>query len=461
MVSGAPEEQYRKELQRLKKAVDGSDPEAGRNQRLDSKLGSLTEADAEAIREFLSAKDKNDVTVVDPDGESMEFSTLASYGQSLRVVATRAQTPLAELTADEINQLMQSVRLGEHPSVKDSGLSTNTLIQQQSALRKFYRYHNFPADPESVLIFDSPDTSVDERDMFTREEIQAMRDVIDNPRDRCLFELLINTGQRIRAIQTLRIKDVDTDNGVFWLNTEVDGLKGAKKNGNKRPLLGAKRAVYDWLQYHPTGESADYLITGRPSSAKSDPGSQLHQTTFNRILKNIAEEAGVDKPPNPHNFRHVFVTLCKRDYNLDNDTIKHLIGHAADSKVMETTYSHLTDEDHIEAAEVAAGIKEEEEDDAPLTPQICPTCSEQLQNGAAACPSCGTLFSPSAKSVQDELQEDMKKEYRDADPEDTEHVEAAGAVDDLLDDPDVMDKLMQNEEVMDKVADKVADKLDE
>jgi integrase/recombinase XerD len=443
MVSGAPKEQYKKELQRLEKAVDGSGPEAGRNERLDSKSGNLTEADAEAIREFLSAKDKNDVTVVDPDGESMEFSTLASYGQSLRVVATRAQTPLNDLTADDINQLMQSVRLGEHPSVKDSGLSVNTLIQHQSALRKFYRYHDFPADPESVIIFDSPDTSVDERDMFTRKEIQAMRDVIDNPRDRCLFELLINTGQRIRAIQTLRIKDVDTDKGVFWLNPEVDGLKGAKKNGNKRPLLGAKRAVYDWLQYHPTGELEDYLITGRPSSAKSDPGGQLHQTTFNRILKRIANEAGVDKPPNPHNFRHVFVTLCKRDYNLDNDTIKHLIGHASDSKVMETTYSHLTDEDHIEAAEVAAGIKEEPEDDAPLTPQVCPTCSEQLPNGAAACPACGTLFSPAAKSVQDELEEDMKESYKKTDPEDSDTQEKIDQLDDLLDDPDVKAALLE------------------
>jgi len=414
MVSGDPKAQYRKELNRIQSAVDGSDPEAGRNERLDAKLGSLTEPDADAIKEFLSAKDKHDVTVVDPEGEGMEYSTLASYGQSLRVVATRAQTPLTELTADEINQLMQSVRLGEHPSVKDSGLSTNTLIQHQSALRKFYRHHDFACDPESVVIFDSPDTTVDERDMFSRDEIQDMRDVIDNPRDRCLFELLINTGQRIRAIQTLRIKDVDTDEGVFWLNTEADGLKGAEKNGNKRPLLGAKRAVYDWLQYHPTGEPEDYLITGRPSSAKSDPGGMLHQTTFGRILKGIANEAEVSKKPNPHQFRHFFVTVAIRDYDLDNDTVKHLIGHSADSKVLETTYSHLTDDDYIEAAEIGAGLKEPEESDT-LTPQICPTCDTQLEPTAKACGGCGTVFAPDAQDALDTIEENKQDVLEDAD----------------------------------------------
>lgn len=44
-------------------------------------------------------------------------------------------------------------------------------------------------------------------------------------------------------VQTLRTKDVDTDEGVFWINEEADGIKGAETNSIKRPLLGAKRAV--------------------------------------------------------------------------------------------------------------------------------------------------------------------------------------------------------------------------
>ena len=159
-------------------------------------------------------------------------------------------------------------------------------------------------------------------------------------------------------------------------------------------------------------------------------------------LRKIADRAGVDKPPNPHNFRHYFVTTCKRDYGMDDATIKHLIGHGQGSRIMETTYQHLNDEDHIEAAEVAAGIREEE-DESPLTPQVCPTCAEQLDPGAKACPGCGTVFAPNAKTVEDEIQDDMKQSYKQTDPEDTDTQEKLDTLDNLLDDPEVKTALLE------------------
>jgi integrase len=454
MVSGDPKNQYQDELTRLEEACAGdSEPKPGRKKRLDTTTdtGSVSTADADAIREFLSAKDANDVTVVESESDSMEYSTLATYCQALRVTATRAQTPLTEATADEINELMQSIVDGTHPSVKDDGLSKNTVIQHQSALRKFYRYHDdLGVNDDKIVIFQRPTTSVDDRDMFTREEIEAMRDVIDNPRDRCLFELMVNTGQRVRAIQTLRIKDVDTEEGVFYLNTDADGLKGADKSGRKRPLLGAKRPVYDWLQFHPTGEPDDFLITARPSANRGRHGEQLHQTSINRILKNIATEAGVEKPKNAHQFRHFFVTVAKRDYGLDNDTIKHLIGHAPDSKVMETTYAHLTDDDYIRNAEVGADLREPEEPDT-LTPNICPTCDTQLEPSAKACPGCGNVFAPDARDAKEQMESDMKNSYKQVDPDDDETIEALETVEEmveermsaLLDDPDFLEQQLE------------------
>jgi len=78
--------------------------------------------------------------------------------------------------------------------------------------------------------------------MYTEDEVQALREAVDNARDRCMLELFLNTGQRIRAIQTLRVKDVDPEDGTtgsYYLNTDAEGLKGAAQNGSKRPLLGA------------------------------------------------------------------------------------------------------------------------------------------------------------------------------------------------------------------------------
>lgn len=396
----------------------------------------ISEADKEAAFEFLDAinPDITTTTFTNDKGEheTKSYSTLAAYAQSLKRVGELANTPLVEMpNTTAVNAFFDEIGSGTHPDVKDDGYTESTLSQWQSAVTKFFEYHDdLGIDHEEVVVTRQPKTSVDERDMFTQEEVDALRDAVNNTRDRCILELLLNTGQRIRAIQTLRVKDVDTDEGVYYLNTDEAGLKGAEKNGTKRPLLGAKRPVYEWLKNHPTGEPDDYLITCLPTVPRGTPGEKLSQSTIRSQLKKAADEAGVDKPPNPHNFRHYFVTVCKRDYGMDESTIKHLIGHGPNSRIMETTYQHLTDDDHIEAAEVAAGLREPE-DESPLTPQVCPTCSEQLDPNAKACPACGTVFAPNAKEAEEQIQDDMKQSYAETEP-DSDQQDELDAVDEAL-----------------------------
>lgn len=424
-----------------------------RNRESMQECEEIAEPDKEAIAEFLDAIDSEKLTTtfVNEDGETETKSTntLRTYVYGLKRVAEVSDTPLVEMSSDEVNELMGQLRNGtiNHENVKDDGYSKSYLKPWQAALRGFYRYHeDFGVESNEIVIFTQEDTQVDDRDMYTKEEVQALREAVDNARDKCMLELFLNTGQRIRAIQTLRIKDVRPEEGatgVYYLNTDAEGLKGADQNGSKRPLLGAKRAVYDWLQFHPESDDPEaYLITPRQDHAWAETGEQLSQSTIRKTLKKIADEAGVDKPPNPHNFRHYFVTMCKRHYNMDDATIKHLIGHGEGSTVMSTTYQHLTDEDHIKDAEVDFGAREEE-DEAPFTPPVCPTCSENLSPNAAACPACGTVFSPNAKAAQDQIEEDMKQEYRDTDPDDTDKQEKIDALDELLDDPDVKAALLE------------------
>lgn len=428
-VTDNPEHRYKGALKRLEKA-------------------DIPEEDEELIREFLDSIDPNVSTVSftndKGEHETKTYGTLAAYCQSLKRICELSGRPLTGYDdVTEINRLFEEFQRGTHPNVKDDGYGQSTLGQWQSAMTKFYEFHTeLGIDHEEIVIQPPKESKVDDRDMFTEEEIEAMRDAATNPRDRCILELLLNTGQRIRAIQTLRVKDVDVKEGIYYLNTEAGGLKGAEKNGRKRPLLGAKRAVYDWLQLHQGGPE-DYLITSLPSSNRGTHGDMLSQSNIRKRLKAIAENAEVDKPPNPHNFRHYFVTVCKRNYGMDDATIKHLIGHDAGSKIMETTYQHLSDEDYIKNAEQAAGLREEKKDDSPLTPQVCPTCSEQLTQGAKACPACGTVFAPDAKHAQDEIAEQMKESYKKTDPDDRETQEKIETLDELLDDPEVKAALVE------------------
>lgn len=386
-------------------------------ERLDTAIqdGRIPETDGYKIKEVLDALDsQNPAYVYQHNGstETKSNRTLQSYTQRLRMVAEHIEGALSEQDTDGVNQFMSELATGGCELGPSDGYANNTLGNFQSALKAFYRYHDgHDVEPDEIPVAAGDPTHVDARDMFTPEEVQAMRDAIDNSRERCLFELLARTGQRIRAIQTLRIKDVDPKEGVFWLNDDADGLKGAE---GKRPLLGAGEYVYQWLEYHPTGNPEDYLITSKPKNGGGgEPGEMLSQKTISYHLNRIADDAGIEKNVHPHIFRHYFTTIAKRDYGMDDAHIKRLRGDAKGSNVMETTYRHLTDEDTIEHAK-AKREGREPETESPLTPKVCPTCKTELEHDAKACSRCGTVFSPDAKQAQRQLAADADKKKSEA-----------------------------------------------
>jgi integrase len=409
--------------------------------------GDVSERDADAICDLLDALDpKHPADVFQANGngtETKESKTLANYTSRLRLASTEVDGDLLDQTTDTINQLMADMADGTADIAPDDGYSVGSVGQYQSALKAFYRYHDgHDVDPEEIPVFAPEDTSVDDRDMFEVDEVQAMRDAIDSPRERCLFELLAFTGQRIRAIQTLRIKDIDLDDGVLYLNEDAEGLKGAK---GKRPLLGAEAYVRRWLDYHPTKEPDDYLITPKATGG-GEPGGMITQDTLRYHLRKIADKAGVDKDVHPHIFRHYFTTIAKRDYDMDDAYIKHLRGDAPGSRVMETTYRHLSDADAVEHAD-AKFEGREPETESPLTPEKCPTCGEIMEPNAKACSACGTVFTPDAKSAEDKIAADVKQSYAETDPDDDEKQDKISQLDDLLDDPEIKQALL------DRVAD--------
>jgi flavoprotein len=85
----------------------------------------------------------------------------------------------------------------------------------------------------------------------------------------------------------------------------------------------------------------------------------------------------------------------------------------------------------------------DEEEESPLTPEVCPTCGEQLSPGAKACPGCGEVFAPDSKMIEEKIEEDMKKSYREVDPEDTETMEKLDQLNELLKDPEIREMLKE------------------
>jgi hypothetical protein len=129
---------------------------------------------------------------------------------------------------------------------------------------------------------------------------------------------------------------------------------------------------------------------------------------------------------------------------MDESAIKHQIGHAPDSSVMESTYAHLKDSDHIREAREAFDL-ETEEHESELTPEVCPQCGSNPPEDAKICPYCGLEYTPDAKEALEETGDDVRESYREAD--DMDDVEMVQAVDEALekakDDPELKAKLIE------------------
>jgi len=423
--------------------------------------GKLTQAEAERIQNLCDAFDGEKLDRQNHTGKKQSFEPdkrkdksystlwgwmyrLSRMGRDLKNADFTVDT-LTEADTADLNDLMErGYYKAEVPDC--NGMSKGTIRTYQFALRIFYRYHSdLGVDPEHIAIYaEDGDSSVDPDDMLTRDEIERLKDAVDHPRDKMILTLLLYTGMRSNALRTLRVKDVkhlndENKTGRYRFNPSVDhGLKGADDRNGWRPLLLAEGAVRQWVNnYHSARGDDDfeecYLITGKPNYGKSNPRSPVGNNCLRYVLNTLQDETGIEKPLNPHSLRHNFVTICKRDYDMDNDTIKWLIGHTKDSRVMETTYSHLSDMDFREKAEQKAGLIDETSR-STLTPKQC-SCGEKVAPTAKACPNCGMLFSPDARAVEKETEQQVKDTYKEA--------RKAGDVQ-AIDDIDDVGELLEN-----------------
>ena len=399
--------------------------------------GIVRESDAEAIRELVDAFDEDKPTAKRPNWPNAqknltkyrEDSTLANWLYFLTEYAKH--TELLDTSAKRINQINQNM-IGERGHRQTKGdnvtacvvnrdLTKGSVRAYQNTIRIFYRYHDdVGVDFNDISVFDIQDTSINPRDMLTREEIEQVRKAPEHPRDSCIVDLLLYTGMRNRALRTLRIKDVDPDEGVFYFNTDQNGLKNLYKPNAPRPLLGAVASVREWIDYHPASDNPDaYLIVGKPKYGKCNPEQTVSDRTIQRVMDSIKEEANINKPLHPHMCRHNMVSASKKIYDLDDSTVKFLIGHAPDSTVMETTYSHISADDYRKKAERKMGIRDDEPE-SPLTPNYCDVCNEPLGANAKACSRCGTIYTPDAKSTQEQVQSDMYEDKGQAEGDEEE-----------------------------------------
>jgi len=445
MATTTPEGKYDEYNKKLSRLVESGEV----SEHIGEMIFELCEAhDEDVTRVHTEKAGRNADLVSRLASRTKSKATLANYSRSLMRVARYVDLETAP--QEEVNGVIDRLRDGDTPCCKDGGLSKASCIPYQTALRAFYRYHtDCETSREQIHIFDAKETAVQPEDLLSRDEIRDVYDACTNSRDRALYHMLLYTGQRNTAVRTIRIKDINLGEGTYKLNTDWgdgDGLKNYYQPREPRPLLAATESVREWLRDHPEPDNPDaFLITGRPKYAKGEPTTPVSRETLAYTMRQLKKKTGIKKPMHPHMMRHNFVSICIGRYNMPEHRVKWLIGHHPESRVMETTYVHLTGEDHAREAEKAWGLWDGEEDENPLIPDVCPSCGEPLRSHWTTCPNpnCTVTFSPDAHEKQQQADDDIHETKGDtARAGDAEGESATDKLKALLaEHPELMDEL--------------------
>ncbi|QLK25372.1 tyrosine-type recombinase/integrase [Natrinema zhouii] len=339
----------------------------------------------------------------------VKTSSMAEYLGNLRLNAKRLDQPLIDLDEDSFDEFIFELQHSPEYGRGDTpGFAAKTVQTYQFALKKFLTTIDSLVETdfswaEDIELVTPDSTPVTEDDILTNEDIKALCDGANNLRDIALVEFLADTGARISLVGSLRVGDVDleSDQATFTPNPNASGLKGA--GIRPYPIIDAKATLRTYLhRVHPRPDRDDvaffHKMEGHGNDLEGDDGSLAPQTIRNQLHR-AAEKADLEKPVNPHNFRHSAITRMRRE-GYDRAEVEHRVHWTVDSN-MWSTYEHISGEQHNDAIFEKVGLGDS--DDGPSQErQPCGNCLEPIAPYHDYCPRCGDAVTPEAREATKE-----------------------------------------------------------
>jgi integrase/recombinase XerD len=153
------------------------------------------------------------------------------------------------------------------------------------------------------------------KERISDEEVEDIRDVLQTPKEKALFELMLSTGMRVGEISHLNISDVD-------LNHKRVTIWGEKTDTYRTGMLTpmAVKALRNYIGDRP---GTDPLFI-----ADRAPYNRLGKTSIEKMAKEMAIRGGVKRlPATVHVYRKTFASVLYRKTG-DVLLVSKLLGHA-------------------------------------------------------------------------------------------------------------------------------------
>ncbi len=250
---------------------------------------------------------------------NMSANTLDAYQRDLQKLLDFLKFEDKDVCDVELADL-QMFAAGLH----DIGIGPRSQCRILSGVRSFFRFLQLDGyredDPSELL--ESPVLGEHLPEVLSTEEIDALETSIDmskaeGHRNRAIIEVLFSCGLRVSELVNLKLSNLYLDEQYI----RVIG-KGSKE----RLVPISERAIRElgfWfddrqgLKIKPGEE--DYVFLNRR-------GAHLTRTMILIMIKQQAEEAGIQKTISPHTLRHSFATALLEG-GADLRVIQALLGH--------------------------------------------------------------------------------------------------------------------------------------
>ena len=206
----------------------------------------------------------------------------------------------------------------------EGGARPRSTARQLSSFRRFYRYlvreGEIKEDPTAKIAMPKVGRALPQS--MTEEEVEALLDAPDvtdplGHRDRAMLEVLYATGLRVSELISLRISQVNLNQGVI----RVVG------KGDKERLIPLGEESQRWLQDFIGGPRMEILLERQTDAVfPTRRGSCMTRQAFWHIIRRYAKKSGFGRKLSPHTLRHAFAT--------------HLLNHGADLRVVQMLLGH-------------------------------------------------------------------------------------------------------------------------
>jgi len=237
------------------------------------------------------------------------------------------------------------------PNAPQVGLSPASIERAHKVLRAFWRY----LDNDGVLTEEQrgffaseriprPRVAQRAREYYRQDDIEALLRVCDDDpaelrhRSQAIILLLLESGMRVNELCTLTDAAVD--------------------HQRRRARIVGKGNKERWVYWHARGALAlrQYVLCRTGGSGgrlfRSTTGGKLDRTAVYKMLRRLAEHAGVDLPPAPvHALRHTFAHRAVQA-GVPISQLSQMMGH---SDVQTTMRYLLEDPDELQRMHARIG----------------------------------------------------------------------------------------------------------